>query len=100
MVQIYKTEEYIKWFDSIKSPDTRARIRRRLKNVTLGNFGDHKSVGEGVCELRCDFAGGVRIYYIYDGQKVVLLLAGGDKSTQKRDIARAKHIAKEAGGVI
>lgn len=93
-MQITKTGVYDKWFDAIRSRETRVRIIDRLDDVCLGNFGDHKSVGGGVWELRCNFAGGIRIYYTYNGQEVLLLLAGGDKSTQKRDIARAKAMLK------
>lgn len=90
MVQMVKTDAYDKWFGSLKSQDTRDRIRYRLRLVSRGNFGDHKSVGDGVYELRCTFGGGIRIYYAYNGKEVILLLAGGNKGTQNRDIANAK----------
>ena len=77
------------WFDDLNS-STQARIDARLDRVTLGNFGDHKSVGEGVFELRLSFGPGYRIYYALDGLEIVLLLAGGDKKTQAKDIKVAQ----------
>jgi putative addiction module killer protein len=69
----------------------RARIRVRLDRVRLGNLGDHRSVGAGVQELRIDYGPGYRVYFGTEGQRVVLLLLGGDKSSQPRDIARARE---------
>ncbi len=70
---------------------SRARIRARLDRLRLGNFGDAKPVGQGVFELRFHFNSGYRIYYALDGREVVLLLLGGDKSSQTRDISKAKQ---------
>lgn len=77
------------WLNSLKDARTRAIIRVRLNRVRLGNFGDCKPVGEGVSELRIDHGPGFRVYFGKIGPKVVLLLAGGEKSTQKRDIRKA-----------
>lgn len=95
MIQIIQSERYKEWFKSIKDVRTVFCIEDRLVRVQQGNFGDHKSVGEGVWELRFRIGGGIRIYYTFNGHEVVLLLAGGNKATQKRDIKAAKQIAKE-----
>jgi putative addiction module killer protein len=79
------------WLDGLRDLRTRAVIDKRLTRVSLGNFGDHRSVGDGVQELRIDFGPGYRVYFAEHGQTVVLLLCGGDKSTQTADIARAKE---------
>ena len=79
------------WFTSLPDEPTRARIRARLARVRLGNYGDHKSIGDGVYELRLCFGPGYRIYYAETGRIIVLLLCGGDKSTQKSDIQKAKN---------
>ena len=77
--------------------DTAARLRvaTRLQRAMLGNFGDHKPVGDGVFEMRLTFGPGYRLYYVTQGQIVIVMLAGGDKSSQKDDIKRAKKLAKE-----
>ena len=80
---------YRKWFESIRDLKIKARIEVRLTRVELGNFGDHKAVGNGVFELRFAFGSGYRVYYGLDGNSVVLLLLGGDKSTQANDIKNA-----------
>jgi len=78
------------WLENLRDVQGRARIRVRLDRVRLGNLGDHRSVGEGVFELRIPYGPGYRVYFGIEGQKLVLLLLGGDKSSQKRDISRAK----------
>lgn len=78
------------WLHSLREATVRARIRVRLNRVRLGNLGDCKPVGEGVMELRLDFGPGYRVYFGQVGEVVVLLLCGGDKRTQSRDIATAK----------
>ena len=78
------------WFESLRDQKTRTRIRGRLTRLELGNFGDCQSVGEGVFELRIHFGPGFRVYFGEVGDTLILLLCGGDKSSQQRDIERAK----------
>ena len=95
MIQIQQTETYAKWFSGLRDRVARARIDIRIRRLSLGNTGDNKPVGEGVSELRIDHGPGYRIYFIQRGQVVIVLLAGGDKSTQDKDISTAKALAKD-----
>lgn len=79
------------WLNNLRDGMTRNRIRSRLDKVATGNFGDFKQVGEGVSELRFTFGPGYRVYYALDGEKIVLLLIGGDKASQEKDIEKAKE---------
>jgi putative addiction module killer protein len=92
---IYETEQgevpFLEWLDSLRDRASRARIRKRLDRVELGNFGDYKAIGEGVYELRIDCGPGYRVYYGKVDMTIVLLLCGGDKNTQTEDIAQAKQ---------
>lgn len=97
MIEIYTTAIYNKWFRSLKDRSVVQHIQDRIKRMQEGNFGDHKSAGGGVWELRLRIGGGVRIYYTFDGKEAVLLLAGGNKRTQKDDIALARYIANNRG---
>ena len=94
-IDYYVTEQggkpFKDWLEGLRDVQGRARIRVRLDRVRLGNFGDHRSVGAGVQELRIDYGPGYRVYFGTEGQRVVLLLPGGDKSSQPRDIARARE---------
>jgi len=81
----------IDWLESIKDKTIQVRIRSRLMRIEQGNLGDHKSIGEGLYELRLHFGSGYRIYYGQVGDEIVLLLAGGYKNTQERDIQRVKY---------
>ena len=98
-IEIYLTEEgrapFTEWFDSLRDIRGRVKIRTRLDRVQIGNWGDRASVGEGVEELRIDFGPGYRVYFGQAGTKVVLLLCGGDKSTQTQDILQAKSYWKD-----
>lgn len=82
-------EPFIEWLESIKDRKTRSRIITRLDRLEVGNPGHHRHVGEGVFELKLQFGPGYRIYYGEDGPVIVILLIGGDKSTQSRDIKKA-----------
>jgi putative addiction module killer protein len=84
------TAPFERWFDSLGSKAA-VKVRTALARMELGNFGDHKSVGNGVWERRIDFASGYRIYYALDGIHLVILFCGGTKSRQSADIARAKQ---------
>lgn len=95
MFTVIQSETFAKWLADLRDAQARARIVARLRRVTLGNLGDWKTVGDGVSELRIDHGPGYRVYFAKRGQLVVLLLCGGDKSTQARDIATAKRLAKE-----
>ncbi len=92
-IAIYETEDgqrpFKKWLDSLRDKATIARINARLARFEFGNFGDAKPVGNGVAELRLVFGSGYRIYYGLDGDKLIVLLTGGDKSTQEKDIKLA-----------
>lgn len=95
MFTINTTNKFDDWLVSLRDLKARARIVTRIKNAELGNFGDCKSVGEGVYEMRIDVGAGYRVYF-YQGSKVIyLLLLGGDKTTQKRDIVTAKQMKKQ-----
>ena len=94
-IRIYQDENgnepFEQWFSSIRDNSTWARIDNRLKRVRLGLLGDHRSIGEGVFELRLDFGPGYRIYFGRIGSEHILLLTGGTKNSQQRDIAIAKR---------
>lgn len=83
------------WLLSLKDIQVRARIRARLDRLRLGNFGDCKSVGEGVFEMRFHFGPGHRVYFGMDGRTIVVLLSGGDKKRQERDVRRAQEYWKD-----
>ncbi len=95
MIVIRKTDQYSEWFSDLKDRAARARIDVRLRRLSLGNPGEVKSVGEGVSELKFDFGPGYRVYIGYEGQELVILLGGGDKSTQTKDIKAAQKLLKE-----
>jgi putative addiction module killer protein len=83
------------WIEALADIRMQAAIDSRLARVRAGNFGDHKAVGGGVSELRINFGPGLRVYYARKGSEIVILLGGGDKSRQSRDIARAQKLWKE-----
>ena len=89
-----RTEEFDHWLSGLKDKTGRARIVLRIRSAEHGNFGDCESVGEGVFEMRVHFGPGYRVYYTRRAKVVYLLLLGGDKSTQKRDIKRAIGMAR------
>jgi putative addiction module killer protein len=84
------TVPFEEWLSGLKDPVTRNRIKTRLDRVEKGNFGDHRPVGDGVLELRFSFGPGHRIYFVEEGDVIVVLLCGGDKSSQVKDIKTAK----------
>ncbi len=95
MYSVIETDGFITWVDSLRDMPTRIRLRRRLAKAVRGNLGDVSSVGDGVWEMREFFGPGWRMYYIQQGTTIIVMLGGGDKSTQKRDIERAKSLAQE-----
>lgn len=95
MNTIRRTEEFIAWISKLKDVAGKARIAARLKMAAAGNFGDHKSVGQGVMEMRIHTGPGYRVYYAQEGDTVYILLIGGDKSTQDKDIKKAHELWKE-----
>lgn len=92
MNTITETFLFSEWFDTLRDLKGKMRILARINNARAGNFGDYKVLGDGVCEMRIDFGPGYRVYYAQEGLRVYLLLLGGDKSSQKKDIARATEI--------
>ena len=94
MVEIRKTENFAKWIDGLHDMRARARILVRIERLAAGNPGDVKAVGEGVSELRINYGPGYRVYYKKHGRKVVILLAGGDKRTQAKDIKIALRLSQ------
>lgn len=94
MIEVRQTDKYSEWFADLRDRRARARINARIRRLSLGNPGDVKPIGEGVSELRIDFGPGYRVYFTQKGRKVVILLAGGDKRTQERDIQTALGLAR------
>jgi putative addiction module killer protein len=92
--EVRKTDEFARWLDGLRDVRARARVLVRIERVVAGNFGDSKTVGQGVSELRIDYGPGYRVYFTRQGQWIVILLAGGDKSTQASDIKTAIRLAR------
>lgn len=94
-MEIRRTDEFDTWLRKLRDMDALARIGIRLRRIQLaGNLGDHKAIGGGLYELRVDHGPGYRIYFTQHGSKIVLLLVGGDKSSQRRDIRKARELAR------
>lgn len=93
MITIRTLPSFDEWYASIKDKQTRLRLARRLDKIHLGNLGDVKPVGEGVFEMREHFGAGWRMYYVQRGEVLIIMLGGGDKSTQAADIAKAIRLA-------
>ncbi len=90
---IESTDTFNDWLDNLRDRQAYSRILQRLDQIKInGHFGDHKSVGDGVSELRIHAGAGYRVYYTQRGGRLIILLAGGDKDGQTRDIARAKQL--------
>ena len=95
VIELRQTAIFAAWFARIRDRSAKARIEARLDRLALGNPGDVKPVGEGVSELRIPYGPGYRVYYMQRGEVLVILLCGGDKSTQDRDITQAKALARQ-----
>ena len=94
MIEVRQTETFAAWLMSLRDERARAKVNVRIRRLSLGNPGDVKPVGEGVSELRIDHGPGYRVYYMRQGARLIILICGGDKSTQVRDIELAKTMAK------
>jgi putative addiction module killer protein len=94
MVEVRKTEHFAKWINGLEDIRARARILVRIERLAAGNPGDVKPVGEGISELRIDYGPGYRVYYTQRGRSAVILLTGGEKRTQDKDIKTALRLAK------
>ena len=94
MFEIRKTEAFARWLDGLRDVRARARVQVRIERLAAGNPGDIRPVGGGVSELRIDYGPGYRVYFKYVDREIVILLAGGDKSTQSADIRTALRLAR------
>jgi putative addiction module killer protein len=94
VIEIRQTEAYIRWFDKLRDRQARSRILVRIRRLSLGNPGDVRPVGEGISELRIDYGPAYRVYFAQKGPVLIVLLTGGDKSTQDRDIKTALQLAR------
>lgn len=95
MVEVRQTEVFARWFGKLRDRNARDRIDKRILRLSLGNAGDVRSVGSGVSELRINYGPGYRLYFTQKNGTAVILLAGGDKASQRRDIQRAIELARE-----
>lgn len=95
MLEIRQTTIFAKWFKGLKDRRAKVRIQARIDHMELGNFGDVSPVGEGISELRIHYGPGYRVYFVQRGTVLVVLLLGGDKSSQKADIKKAKALAEQ-----
>jgi putative addiction module killer protein len=95
MIEVRETDVFAAWFAGLRDRAARARITVRIRRLSLGNPGDVKPVGSGVSEMRIDYGPGYRVYFVRRGSTVVVLLCGGDKDSQGRDIAHALELARE-----
>ena len=95
MVEVLTTQVFDRWLRKLNDRQARLRIVERIDRLAHGNPGDNKPVGQGVWELRLTYGPGYRVYYLQDGDNLVLLLCGGDKSTQQADIYRAHQLAHD-----
>jgi putative addiction module killer protein len=96
-MRVVKTDDYREWIDELKDVTGRARVLMRVDRLIHGNPGAHRNLTHGVSELKIDFGPGYRVYYMQRGDRLLLLLVGGDKSTQTKDIARAIKLAEAFG---
>ncbi|HPX62089.1 MAG TPA: type II toxin-antitoxin system RelE/ParE family toxin [Deltaproteobacteria bacterium] len=94
MIEIRKTEHFANWLDNLRDIQAKARVLVRVERLASGNAGDVKPVGEGVSEMRISYGPGYRVYFIQRGSELIVLLAGGDKSSQSRDIKTAISLAQ------
>ena len=98
MIEVVKSETFDRWIRKLRDRQAKARIEMRIRRLELGNAGDAEPIGDGLSEMRIDYGPGYRVYFMHQGAILVILLCGGDKSTQQKDIAKAKTLAKEWSG--
>lgn len=98
MYEIKQTSEFRNWLSSLRDIRAHTILLRRMDRISNENFGDHKMISSKVSELRIDYGPGYRVYYMKNGDEIIFLLIGGDKSSQKKDIQKAKELAQEIGG--
>ena len=99
MIDVRQTKIFAKWFENLKDRKARSRIQARIYRLEQGNYGDVAPVGDGISELRIFYGPGYRVYFIQKGSIIVILLSGGDKSSQQADIASAKVLAEQLRGL-
>ena len=97
MIEVRRTEQFSEWLERVRDRQAQARIARRIQRIAEGHLGDWKHVGEGVSEFRIDYGPGYRIYFTRRGATILILLGGGDKSSQNRDILSAKARLADLG---
>lgn len=95
MIEVIQSSTFRRWIRRLRDRRAVARINARLRNVSIGNLGDTTSVGDGVFEMRIHYGPGYRLYFLREGPAVIVLLGGGDKDSQSRDIERARSLARE-----
>lgn len=95
MFEVHTSEDFDSWLEKLRDRKARARIQAQIDRIELGNFGDVQPVGEGISELRIFYGPGYRVYFTKHSSVIVVLLVGGDKSSQEKDIERAKILARE-----
>ena len=95
MIEVRQTDVFSKWLVELRDIRARARTQARIDRLELGNVGDAKPVGEGVSEMRIDYRPGYRVYFSRRGSELIILLAGGDKSSQSKDIRKAMSLARD-----
>ena len=95
MIEIIKSATFDRWLRQLRDPQAKARIEMRIRRLGLGNAGDVKPIGEGLSEMRIDYGPGYRVYYMQHGAVLIVVLCGGDKRTQQKDIIKARLLAAE-----
>jgi putative addiction module killer protein len=94
MIEVRKTDAFAEWLDSLRDIQARARVQARIERLAAGNPGDVEPVGEGVSELRINYGPGYQVYFKQRGRQIIILLAGGDKNTQAKDIKAALRLSR------
>ena len=95
MYEIEMTEEFVNWLNGLQDSKTQKIVVKRIRTISLGTFGDVRSLDNGLFEAKIHYGPGYRLYFVNRGQRIIIMLCGGDKSTQKRDLKRARELAKE-----